>query len=42
MTRAIFHPAARRELEEAVDYYNAERGGLGSKFREEVQCVLAL
>jgi hypothetical protein len=36
MTQAIFHPIARRELEEAIDYYNAERQGLGSEFREEV------
>ncbi len=42
MTQAIFHPAARRELEEAIDYYNAERQGLGREFREEVQRVLAL
>jgi plasmid stabilization system protein ParE len=42
MTQAIFHPIARRELEEAIDYYNAERQGLGSEFREEVQRVLAL
>ncbi|ETW98101.1 MAG: hypothetical protein ETSY1_20135 [Candidatus Entotheonella factor] len=42
MTQAIFHPAARRELEEAIDYYNAERQGLGKEFREEVQRVLAL
>jgi len=36
MTRAIFHPSARRELEETIDYYNAERQGLGKEFREEV------
>ena len=42
MTRAVFHPAARRELEESIDYYNAERRGLGREFREEVQHVLAL
>ena len=42
MTQAIFHPIARRELEEAIDYYNAERQELGSEFREEVQRVLAL
>ena len=42
MTQAIFHPVARRELEEAIDYYNAESPGLGSEFREEVQRVLAL
>ena len=41
MTQAIFHPVARRELEEAIDYYNAESQGLGSEFREEVQRVLA-
>jgi toxin ParE1/3/4 len=42
MTQAIFHPVARRELEEAIDYYNAESQGLGGEFREEVQRVLAL
>jgi toxin ParE1/3/4 len=42
MTQTIFHPVARRELEEAIDYYNAERQGLGSESREEVQRVLAL
>jgi plasmid stabilization system protein ParE len=42
MTQVIFHPAARRELEEAIDSYNAERQGLGREFREEVQRVLAL
>jgi len=42
MTHAVFHSVARRELEEAIDYYNAERQGLGSEFREEVQRVLAL
>ena len=42
MTQAIFHPVARRELVEAIAYYNAERQGLGSEFREEVQRVLAL
>ena len=42
MRQAIFHPAARRELAEAIDHYNAERQGLGREFREEVQRVLAL
>jgi toxin ParE1/3/4 len=42
MTQAILHPAARRELEEAIDHYDAERQGLGREFREEVQRVLAL
>jgi plasmid stabilization system protein ParE len=42
MTRTVFHPAARRELEETIDYYNAERPELGSEFREEVQRVIAL
>lgn len=40
MTRAIFHPAARRELEETVDRYDTEEQGLGREFREEVQRVL--
>jgi plasmid stabilization system protein ParE len=42
MTQAIFHPAARRELEEAIDLCNAERQGIGREFWEEVQRVLAL
>lgn len=42
MTQAIFHPVARRELEEAIDAYNAERQGLGREFREEVQRVIDL
>ena len=42
MTRTVFHPAARRELEETIDYYNAERQGLGREFREEVQRVITL
>jgi hypothetical protein len=42
MTQAIFHPVARRELAAAIAYYNVERQGLGSEFREEVQRVLAL
>jgi hypothetical protein len=33
MTQAIFHPVARRELEEAIAYYNTERQGLGREFR---------
>jgi plasmid stabilization system protein ParE len=42
MTRAFFHPAAQRELQEAVDRYNAEEQRLGTEFREEVQRVLEL
>ncbi|MDH3599295.1 MAG: hypothetical protein OEU26_06600, partial [Candidatus Tectomicrobia bacterium] len=42
MTRAIFHPAARRELEETIDHYNAERQGLRRALREEVHLVLDL
>ena len=42
MTRAIFHPSARRELEDAVDEYNGETEGLGTEFREEAQRVIAL
>ncbi|MCP3964241.1 MAG: type II toxin-antitoxin system RelE/ParE family toxin [bacterium] len=32
-----FHPAARIELNEAVDYYEERRSGLGWEFYEEVQ-----
>ena len=42
MTQAIFHPAARRELEEGIDHYDAESQGFGREFREEVQRVLPL
>jgi plasmid stabilization system protein ParE len=42
MTRTVFHPAARRELEETINYYNAERQGLGREFREEVQRMITL
>ena len=42
MTQAIFHPVGASELAEAIAYYNAERQGLGSEFREEVQRVLGL
>ncbi len=32
-----FHPEARIELNEAVDYYEERRSGLGWEFYEEVQ-----
>jgi plasmid stabilization system protein ParE len=32
-----WHESARDELREAVRYYNAERKGLGSEFRDEVK-----
>ena len=34
MKTRLLHPA-RRELVEAIDYYDKERAGLGSEFREE-------
>jgi hypothetical protein len=42
MTRAIFHPAARQELEETIDRYNAERPGLGESFAKKSSvCLLS-
>jgi len=31
-----FHPAAERELNDTVDYYNECRGGLGLEFAKEI------
>ena len=31
-----FHPAAERELNQAVDYYNRSQGGLGLEFAKEI------
>ena len=42
MKRMFFHPAARQELEDTIDYYDAERRGSGREFREEVQQSLGL
>ncbi|MCD6197453.1 MAG: type II toxin-antitoxin system RelE/ParE family toxin [Deltaproteobacteria bacterium] len=36
-----FHPAARRELNEAVDYYEDCQPGLGYEFLEEVYATIA-
>jgi plasmid stabilization system protein ParE len=36
----LLHPA-RRELTEAVNYYNAHRARLGDEFRDEVWATLA-
>jgi plasmid stabilization system protein ParE len=35
-----FHPAARRELYEAADFYDVENPGLGSDFLDEVERAL--
>jgi hypothetical protein len=31
-----FHPAARIELNESVDYYEERRDGLGTEFLKEI------
>jgi len=36
-----FHPAARTELNEAVDYYEDCQPGLGYEFAEEVYATIA-
>ena len=35
-----FHPKARVELNEAVDYYNERRAGLGQQFFVEVEATI--
>jgi len=35
-----FHPEAKVELNEAVDYYNGCRSGLGSEFAREVYIAI--
>lgn len=35
-----FHPEAKAELNEAVDYYNVCRPGLGSEFAREVYAAI--
>ncbi len=40
MMQAIFHPAAGRELEEAIDHYNAERQGLGGSSGKKCSACL--
>ena len=37
MPRAEFHPAARREFDRAMDHYEAERRGLGHRFKSVVE-----
>jgi plasmid stabilization system protein ParE len=36
-----FHPEAAREANEAVDYYDGMRPGLGDDFRSELEAALA-
>lgn len=35
-----FHPAAERELNEAIDYYNKCQDGLGLEFAKEVYSTI--
>ncbi len=37
MKAITFHPEAEAELEEASDYYESKRAGLGAEFEEAVQ-----
>jgi hypothetical protein len=36
----LFEPAAARELNEAADFYDLERSGLGTKFLDAVEVAL--
>ncbi|MEQ1923644.1 MAG: type II toxin-antitoxin system RelE/ParE family toxin [Pyrinomonadaceae bacterium] len=38
--KAGFHRLAKRELRDAVDYYNAEESGLGDKFASVVRSAV--
>jgi hypothetical protein len=40
MTSSFLAPA-RRELEEAIDFYNARQPGLGDEFADEAQNAVA-
>lgn len=40
MTRLRWHPAARRELIEAADFYDSRSPGLGAAFVDRVDLVL--
>lgn len=40
MTDIEFRPAAAKDLEEAAQWYEAQRSGLGREFLEEVQTAL--
>lgn len=35
--RVVFDPLAKRELDEARDYYNQQQPGLGAEFQEAVK-----
>ena len=35
-----FHPAAEKELNDAIDYYNERQNGLGLEFAKEVYSVI--
>ena len=37
-----YEPAARRELDDAMDFYDQQRIGLGDEFLDEVERVVAL
>lgn len=38
--QVVFTPAARVELFDALDWYESQRGGLGTRFREEVEATV--
>jgi toxin ParE1/3/4 len=37
-----FHPGAKREMREAADFYDLERGGLGTEFLDAVERAMLL
>ena len=37
-----YEPAARRELDDAIDFYDQQRIGLGDEFLDEVEHAVAL
>ena len=41
MKRIEFHPDAAREANDAVDYYDERRAGLGEEFRADLRAALA-
>ena len=38
--KCVFLPPAQAELEEAVEFYNAQQNGLGEDFENEVKATL--
>ena len=38
--KIFFDPLAHAELEDAVEWYEHEKSGLGKKFRDEINCAL--